>query len=178
LTWARIGRNQPPAVSSRSQPESIRRCLTAFAQVRHRLLHMETGGGGQGRGRTADLPLFRCRRCPGRRDRRSVDGCPRAPIGGTGCRHCRHGCRHATESTGCRCQVVSMLRTGHAAPGRPGQAARPARARPDGALPTQARLDLAVLNGLFVRKPTGDADCQGVFVWPDSGQPPSHRASL
>ena len=34
LTWARIGRNQPPsAVNSRSQPESKRRRFTAFAQV-------------------------------------------------------------------------------------------------------------------------------------------------
>jgi hypothetical protein len=131
---------------------------------------------GQGRGRTADLPLFRCRRCPGRRDRRSVDGCPRAPLGGTGCRRCRHGCRHATESMGGRCQVVSMLRTGRAAPGRPGQAARPARARPDGALPTQARLDLAVHNGLFVPKPTSDVDCQSCGV-PDLGSD-VHRRPL
>src|SRR6266851_6948056 len=37
LTWARIGRNQPPsAVNSRSQPESKRRYLTAFTQLGHR----------------------------------------------------------------------------------------------------------------------------------------------
>lgn len=44
------GRNQPPsAVNSHSQPERKRRCLTAFAQVRHHLL--QVGSGGQGRGR-------------------------------------------------------------------------------------------------------------------------------
>src|SRR5258708_39014853 len=53
-----MGRTQPrSAVNSRSQPESKRRRLTAFAQVRHRLLLLRSGG--QGRGRTADLPLFR-----------------------------------------------------------------------------------------------------------------------
>ena len=57
-TWARIGHNQPPSAgNSCSQPESEGRRHAAFSQVRRRL--SQVGGGGQGRGRTADLPLFR-----------------------------------------------------------------------------------------------------------------------
>ena len=38
LTWARIGRNQPPsAVSSRSQPESEGWCYVMSSQVKHLL---------------------------------------------------------------------------------------------------------------------------------------------
>ena len=55
---------------------------------------------GQGRGRTADLPLFRCDRCPGQRRCRSVDSRRGASAVGVGCRRCRHRCRRTTVQSG------------------------------------------------------------------------------
>ena len=64
-----------PAAVSREQPENKRRYRTAFSQVKHRLLLLK--GGGQGRGRTADLPLFRPDISQVAADRASVLRCRR-----------------------------------------------------------------------------------------------------
>ena len=56
-------------------------------------------GSGQGRGRTADLPLFRCSGCPAHGGCARVRGCLRLRRAADGCRCCRHGCRLRYEWT-------------------------------------------------------------------------------
>jgi hypothetical protein len=57
------------------------------------------GSCGQGRGRTADLPLFRCSGCPAHGGCGRVLGCLRLRRGADDCRCCRHGCRLRYEWT-------------------------------------------------------------------------------
>jgi hypothetical protein len=54
---------------------------------------LQVRGGGQGRGRTADLPLFRRNNRPVRGTHTKVDGRGRVPVAVDGCRRCRHRCR-------------------------------------------------------------------------------------
>jgi len=49
--------------------------------------------GGQGRGRTADLPLFRRNKRPARCVSAEVQGRECVPVAVDGCRRCRHRCR-------------------------------------------------------------------------------------
>jgi hypothetical protein len=58
-------------------------------------LFLQVSCGGQGRGRTADLPLFRSDNHPGRRVHAEVDGGRCVPVAVHGCRRCRHRCRQS-----------------------------------------------------------------------------------
>jgi hypothetical protein len=62
-----------------------------FAQVRG--LADATKSSGQGRGRTADLPLFSCNRRPRRGTSPQGRRLPTCASGRAGCRRCRHCCR-------------------------------------------------------------------------------------